>query len=99
MTMLLLVSTLFLVTAQPVAEQTPDIVSLDIYSTNALHGRLEKGDGAGAALLGSYIHHFREQNPDMILLDAGNALQGTAVSTFFDGKPVVEFLTWPAMMP
>lgn len=90
-TMLLMVSTLFLVTAQPIAERPPEIVSLDIYSTNALHGRLENDDGAGAALLGSYIHHFRTQNPDMIMLDAGNALQGTAVSTFFDGKPVIEF--------
>lgn len=25
------------------------------------------------------------------MLDAGNALQGTAVSTFFDGKPVIYF--------
>lgn len=90
-TMLLLVSTFFLVTAQPITEQVPDIVSLDIYSTNALHGRVGNEDGAGVALLGSYIHHFRAQNPDMIMLDAGNALQGTAVSTFFDGKPVIEF--------
>jgi 2',3'-cyclic-nucleotide 2'-phosphodiesterase/3'-nucleotidase len=91
MTLLLLVSILFMVTAQPIVEQTPVLVSLDIYSTNALHGRVESGDGAGIALLGSYIHHFRENNPDMIMLDAGNALQGTAVSTFFDGKPVIEF--------
>lgn len=76
--------------ANAVVEE-PDPVRLDIYSTNAFHGRLEADDGAGAALLAAYIEHFREENPDMVMLDAGNALQGTAVSTFFDGKPVVEF--------
>ncbi|MGI6437818.1 MAG: bifunctional metallophosphatase/5'-nucleotidase [Sphaerochaeta sp.] len=77
--------------AQPVGEHVPDLVSLDVYSTNAFHGRLEAGGNPGAALLGSYIRHYREQNPHMIMVDAGNALQGTAVSTFFDGKPVIEF--------
>lgn len=62
MTMSLVVSTLFLVAAQPIAEKTSDIVSLDIYSTNALHGRVENDDGAGIALLGSYIRHFRAEN-------------------------------------
>lgn len=71
--------------------EKPDLVTLDIYSTNAFHGRLEDNEGAGAALLASYIKHYRELNPEMIMLDAGNALQGTAVSTFFDGKPVIEF--------
>ena len=91
MVLLLLVSTVFVAVAQPITEQNPEIVQLDIYSTNALHGRVEGDDGAGIALLGSYIQHFRDQNPQMIMLDAGNALQGTAVSTTFDGKPVIEF--------
>lgn len=73
------------------AMEEPELVSIDIYSTNALHGRLENTDGAGVALLASYIDYYREKNPEMIMLDAGNALQGTAVSTTFDGKPVVEF--------
>lgn len=91
MVLLLLVSTVFVAVAQPITEQNPEIVQLDIYSTNALHGRVESDGGAGIALLGSYIQHFRDQNPQMIMLDAGNALQGTAVSTTFDGKPVIEF--------
>ncbi len=33
--------------AQPVGEHVPDLVSLDVYSTNAFHGRLEAGGNPG----------------------------------------------------
>ena len=83
---------LFVIGAQPVGEYSSDVISLDIYSTNAFQRRVEAVDGEpGAALLGAYIEYYRAKNPEMIMLDAGNALQGTAVSTFFDGKPVIEF--------
>lgn len=67
------------------------VKTINIFSLNAFHGRLEADRGiAGAALVGAYVKHYRDPAND-VLVDAGNYLQGTAVSTATYGAPVVEF--------
>lgn len=87
--LLVLAMALCLVVQVQATEDT--VKTIDIFSLNAFHGRLEEDRGTvGAALLGAYVKQNFEPEND-ILVDAGNYLQGTAVSTATYGEPVVEF--------
>ena len=71
---------------------TAEIRSLTILHTNDLHARLsplENGQG-GFAYLAAVIRKERENCTDCILLNAGDLVQGTPVSTIFKGLPVYE---------
>ena len=70
-----------------------NIKQIDLLSINAFHGRMESDESTvGAAKLASYINYYRNKNPKYtVVLDAGNALQGTALTTVTYGKPVVDF--------
>ena len=67
-----------------------EIRSLTILHTNDLHARLtalENGRG-GFAALAAVIRHERAHCTDCILLNAGDLVQGSPVSTIFQGEPV-----------
>lgn len=69
-----------------------EIRSLTILHTNDLHARLaplENGHG-GFAYVASLIRKEREGCDHCILLNAGDLVQGTPVSTIFHGLPVYE---------
>jgi 2',3'-cyclic-nucleotide 2'-phosphodiesterase (5'-nucleotidase family) len=71
---------------------TAEIRSLTILHTNDLHARLmplDNGRG-GFAYLASVIRRERANCGDCILLNAGDLVQGTPVSTLFHGLPVYE---------
>ncbi len=77
------------VLAPPLAAE---IRSLTILHTNDLHARLvalENGRG-GFAALAATIRRERANCTDCILLNAGDLVQGTPVSTIFQGLPVFE---------
>jgi 5'-nucleotidase/UDP-sugar diphosphatase len=83
----LLAATL-LVSASALAE----VRSLTILHINDLHARLtplENGNG-GFAYLAAALKHERTGCKDCILLNAGDVVQGTPVSTIFHGLPVYE---------
>ncbi len=77
-----------------------------IASTNDLHGNLEpifettpetikeksmSFPIGGSAMLASYVKVLREKYPqEVLLLDAGDLMQGTLISNNFKGKPVIE---------
>jgi 2',3'-cyclic-nucleotide 2'-phosphodiesterase/3'-nucleotidase len=64
---------------------------LDLLSTNDFHGKLKAGYEAGAAKLAAMIKHYRSANSEgTMLLDGGDAYQGTPVSGLNQGKPVIE---------
>ena len=74
---------------------------ITILTTNDFHGRINKDDqktsgGAyygGSSVVAAYISGERAQNPTgTLLMDAGDAFQGTAVSTLMKGKPVVDLM-------
>ena len=64
----------------------------DILSTNDFHGKLEGGYEAGASKVAAFFNKYKESNPEgTVILDAGDAFQGTPMSNIFKGKPVVEY--------
>ncbi|HEV2445871.1 MAG TPA: bifunctional UDP-sugar hydrolase/5'-nucleotidase [Candidatus Sulfopaludibacter sp.] len=69
-----------------------EIRSLTILHTNDLHARLTplENHAGGFAYLAAAIRHERSGCNDCILLNAGDLVQGTPVSTIFRGTPVYE---------
>ncbi|HEY3314945.1 MAG TPA: 5'-nucleotidase C-terminal domain-containing protein, partial [Bacillota bacterium] len=74
---------------------------ITLLTTNDFHGRINKDDqktssGAyygGSSVVASYITRERAQNPTgTLVMDAGDAFQGTAVSTLLKGKPVADLM-------
>lgn len=67
---------------------------LVIIHTNDLHARL-MGEGerlAGFARIAAYIKKVKRENRAVLVLDAGDAISGTPVSTIFAGTPVFEIM-------
>jgi|SRR5579871_59709 len=69
-----------------------EVRSLTILHTNDLHARLSPLDNGrgGFAVLASVIQRERAHCTDCILLNAGDLVQGSPVSTIFQGLPVYE---------
>lgn len=87
-------------TAVVAAEKAFPIVS--ILGTNEIHGALLPGKDkyandrswGGADIFAAYVQREREKNPNgVVLLESGDAMQGTALSNVNKGKPVVEALS------
>ncbi len=69
-----------------------EVRTLTILHTNDLHARISplENHNGGFAYLAAAIRHEREGCHDCILLNAGDLVQGTPVSTIFHGLPVYE---------
>ena len=69
-----------------------EVLPLTILHTNDLHARLSPLENkyGGFAYLASAIRTERAQCANCILLNAGDAVQGSPVSTIFHGLPVYE---------
>ncbi|GAA0122992.1 MULTISPECIES: 5'-nucleotidase C-terminal domain-containing protein [Clostridium] len=64
---------------------------IDILSFNDFHGALEEnGKNVGAAKLAGAIDEARKANPNSIVVCAGDAFQGSAMSNLTYGKPVTD---------
>lgn len=82
----------------PAAMAAPKVIT--ILNTSDFHGNLLVGQKdrsnpprpyGGAAVVAAYLAQHRAQNPGGVLvLDAGDIMQGPAVSTVFRGKSTVE---------
>lgn len=74
------------------ASATGEVRPLTILHINDIHGHIspsDKGRG-GFAYLATVIRRERANCPECILLNAGDLVQGTPVSTIFHGLPVFE---------
>jgi 2',3'-cyclic-nucleotide 2'-phosphodiesterase (5'-nucleotidase family) len=74
------------------ASAQDNIRTVTILHSNDIHARLsplENGNG-GFAYLASVIRHEREDCTGCLLLNAGDVVQGSPVSTLFQGLPVFE---------
>jgi 2',3'-cyclic-nucleotide 2'-phosphodiesterase (5'-nucleotidase family) len=70
-----------------------DVRPLTILHTNDLHARLTPTDGKGGfASVAAAIRREREGCGSCILLNAGDLVQGSPVSTIFRGLPVYEIV-------
>jgi 5'-nucleotidase / UDP-sugar diphosphatase len=70
---------------------TAEVRTLTILHTNDLHAHISAENGRGGfAYLATAIRRERAGCKDCILLNAGDLVQGTPVSTIFHGLPVFE---------
>src|SRR5581483_2894480 len=69
-----------------------EVRPLTILHTNDLHARISPLDDhkGGFAYVAAVIRREREHCTDCILLNAGDLVQGSPVSTIFHGLPVYE---------
>ena len=76
------------------AEKLPDIVAVDILTTNDFHGALvESGRNPGAAKFAALLRSERAKNPyGSVFVSAGDMFQGSPDSNLLYGKTVVEVL-------
>ncbi|MFT7131880.1 MAG: 2',3'-cyclic-nucleotide 2'-phosphodiesterase (5'-nucleotidase family) [Cyclobacteriaceae bacterium] len=82
----------FLLTALalPVAAEKRQLV---IIHTNDFHGHIQQTDEyAGAARIAALVNETRAKNPGVLVLNAGDSISGTPVSTLFEGLPIFEVL-------
>jgi len=93
--MLAIVMTLMMVItfAVPSLSFAEEVVTVDIYSINDFHGALaESGKNVGMAKLVSAVNAHREENPNTIVVSAGDNYQGSAMSNLTYGEPVSDML-------
>src|SRR5262245_31878447 len=69
-----------------------EVRSLTILHTNDLHARLSplENKNGGFAHLATVIQRERANCSDCILMNAGDLVQGSPVSTMFHGLPIYE---------
>lgn len=76
------------------AQGEANVRNLSILHTNDIHAQfVPRNDGSGGlAYLASAIQRERAKSPHTLYLDAGDFVQGTAVSTLYEGVPVYEVM-------
>lgn len=68
--------------------------SLMILHTNDFHGHIsQEADYAGAARITALFKQMRSERDDVLILDAGDSVSGTPVSTLFKGVPIFEVMS------
>ena len=69
------------------------IESLVVIHTNDFHGHIaEEAEYAGAARIAALVTRTRKKHDNVLVLDAGDAISGTPVSTMFEGSPIFEVM-------
>lgn len=81
-------------TSDSTVSSVADKASLVILHTNDFHGHIaEAGESAGAARIAAFFASERASNDNVLVLDAGDAVSGTPVSTLFSGVPIFEVMS------
>jgi len=76
------------------AQSAGAVETLVILHTNDFHGHIaESNESAGAARIAAYFAQQREVHDNVLVLDAGDAISGTPVSTLFSGVPIYEVMS------
>lgn len=71
-----------------------ETVSLTILHFNDFHAQLlpMRNGQAGAAQLAAYLKQVRSEEKNVLVLSAGDMVQGTPISTYYLGRPVFEVM-------
>jgi 5'-nucleotidase / UDP-sugar diphosphatase len=79
---------------QVVSAETTGKKVINILHTNDSHGRVDEGeyDGMGFAKIATLVKQFESENPNTLLLDAGDTLHGTTFATLMKGESVVNVM-------
>lgn len=79
-----------------VAQEKPKDFRVVVAHINDTHGRVEEGkyDGMGFPRVSTVLKGLREENDNVLFLDAGDTLHGTTFATLSKGESVVEILNY-----
>lgn len=78
-----------------------ELIKLSVLHTNDMHCHLEPfpktdaeypGEG-GMVRIATMVNKFRKENPNLLLLDAGDMFQGTPYFNYYKGELVVEVMS------
>ncbi|MDO5715794.1 MAG: cell wall-binding repeat-containing protein [Tissierellia bacterium] len=78
--------------------QAQDEVKIRIIHTNDMHGRAkgdelnEKGKVIGFPLLKAFVDQQRDENKNVLVIDAGDTLHGTPLVTLNEGKLMIDLM-------
>lgn len=76
---------------------------ITILHTNDMHARaVEQSPAMGFAKVAGIVNKYRSNNPNTLLLDAGDAVHGTTFATLVRGESVVKVMNeigYQAMVP
>jgi len=87
-------------TAISVSAEVP--VTVTILHTNDIHGRVETGNGMGLPKMAALIKRIKTENPQTLLLDAGDAIHGTNFANLMKGESMIKLMNamgYTAMAP
>ncbi|KRQ87670.1 Trifunctional nucleotide phosphoesterase protein YfkN precursor [Caloramator mitchellensis] len=75
-------------------DMVPDIKNtINVLSFNDFHGTLKfEGKNPGAAKFAGFVKKYIKENPNSVVVSAGDIYQGSAMSNLLLGKPVSEML-------
>ncbi len=89
--------------AAPMVAFAEEGTTLTIYHVNDVHGRVQGSDSViGYAKLMTIVDEARAENPNVLLLNAGDTLHGNLLATFTKGEAIVELMNkmgFDAMTP
>lgn len=77
-------------------------IRITIVHTNDTHARVKEGDGMGLAKISSLVQEMKQENPNTLVLDAGDTLHGQTIATLNEGESIVELMNtlgYDAMVP
>lgn len=76
------------------AEEAANVKKITIVHTNDMHSRVLEGtyDGMGFAKVATKVKALRAENPNMLLVDAGDVLHGLPIATISRGESIVELM-------
>lgn len=75
---------------------------LTIIHTNDTHARVREGDGMGFARISAIVREIKKENPNVLLLDAGDTFHGQAIASLNKGESIVRIMNeigYDAMAP
>lgn len=80
------------------------IKRLTIVHVNDVHGRIKEGDydGMGYSKMATKLNMLRQENPNLILLDAGDTIHGLPIVTVSRGESMIKLMNqmgFDAMVP
>lgn len=77
-------------------------VKITVVHTNDTHARVKEGDGMGFAKIASLIHRIKQENPNTLILDAGDTFHGQTIATLNQGESIAQIMNiigYTAMAP
>ena len=93
LSLLLVVAMVFGFSNQVTLAEATDSTTVEILTFNDFHGNIaDGGKNPGMAKLVGYIKERQKENPNTIVVSAGDSYQGTAISNLTYGAPVSEML-------